>query len=77
MLFRSFVSEPALLFADEPTGNLDTTTGSAIIDLLFSLNRERGATLLLVTHDPALGARCTRSIEIAAGRVLRDVQINS
>lgn len=74
---RAFVSEPALLFADEPTGNLDTTTGSAIIDLLFSLNRERGATLLLVTHDPALGARCTRSIEIAAGRVLRDVQINS
>ena len=69
---RAFVTEPALLFADEPTGNLDTATGAAIIDLLFSLNRERGATLLLVTHDAALGARCSRSIEIAAGRLVRD-----
>lgn len=74
---RAFVTEPALLFADEPTGNLDTSTGSAIIDLLFSLNRERGSTLLFVTHDDALGARCTRSIEIAVGRVLRDVQVKA
>ncbi|MEO5861180.1 MAG: ATP-binding cassette domain-containing protein [Burkholderiales bacterium] len=69
---RAFVTEPKLLFADEPTGNLDTATGASIIDLLFSLNQERGATLVLVTHDAALGSRCTRWLEIAGGRLQSD-----
>ena len=69
---RAFVSEPKLLFADEPTGNLDTATGASIIDLLFSLNRERGTTLVLVTHDAALGSRCNRWLEISAGRLTSD-----
>ena len=69
---RAFVSEPKLLFADEPTGNLDTATGASIIDLLFSLNRERGTTLVLVTHDAALGSRCSRWLEISAGRLTSD-----
>ncbi len=69
---RAFVTEPKLLFADEPTGNLDTATGASIIELLFSLNQERGATLILVTHDAALGSRCTRWLEIAAGRLQSD-----
>ena len=69
---RAFVSEPKLLFADEPTGNLDTATGASIIDLLFSINRERGTTLVLVTHDAALGSRCNRWLEISAGRLTSD-----
>jgi putative ABC transport system ATP-binding protein len=69
---RAFVTEPKLLFADEPTGNLDTATGASIIDLLFSLNQERGTTLVLVTHDAALGDRCTRWLEIAGGRLQSD-----
>jgi putative ABC transport system ATP-binding protein len=69
---RAFVTEPKLLFADEPTGNLDTVTGASIIDLLFSLNRERGTTLILVTHDAVLGERCNRWLEISAGRLISD-----
>ncbi len=64
---RAFVSEPKLLFADEPTGNLDATTGKAMIELLFELNRERGTTLILVTHDLGLAARCNRRLVIDAG----------
>jgi len=66
---RAFVTEPRLLFADEPTGNLDARTGRAMIDLLFELNRERGTTLILVTHDLALAARCGRRLDIDAGVV--------
>jgi putative ABC transport system ATP-binding protein len=66
---RAFVTEPKLLFADEPTGNLDAKTGRAMIDLLFDLNRERGTTLVLVTHDLSLAARCARRLTIDAGRV--------
>ena len=66
---RAFVSEPKLMFADEPTGNLDAATGRAMIDLLFQLNRERGATLILVTHDLALASRCGRRLTIDAGVV--------
>jgi putative ABC transport system ATP-binding protein len=65
---RAFSMQPAILFADEPTGNLDSTTGNTIIDLLFELNRERGTTLVLVTHDEALAARCDRHIRLEAGR---------
>jgi len=66
---RAFVKRPRLLFADEPTGNLDSETGAQVIDLLFELNRESGATLLLVTHDEALTRRCSRVLRLAAGRL--------
>jgi putative ABC transport system ATP-binding protein len=64
---RAFVMKPALLFADEPTGNLDTSTGERISDLLFELNRGSGSTLVLVTHDRTLAARCNRMLELQAG----------
>jgi putative ABC transport system ATP-binding protein len=66
---RAFVTEPKLLFADEPTGNLDARTGAAMIDLLFELNKEHGTTLILVTHDQELAAHCTRRLTIAAGEI--------
>jgi putative ABC transport system ATP-binding protein len=69
-LARAFVTEPPLLFADEPTGSLDAATGEAVIQLMFELNRERGSTLVLVTHDPAMAARCGRTLTIAAGRLV-------
>ena len=68
-LARAFVHEPELLFADEPTGNLDQRTGAAVSDLLFALNREHGTTLVLVTHDTALAGRCERSLRLADGRI--------
>ena len=67
---RAFVTHPAVLFADEPTGNLDTTTGLRITDLLFELNRSSGSTLILVTHDRTLAARCGRVFELAAGHAV-------
>jgi putative ABC transport system ATP-binding protein len=67
---RAFAAKPAVLFADEPTGNLDTATGARVIDLLFEMNRERGTTLLLVTHDEHIAARCTRRIHLDAGRIV-------
>jgi putative ABC transport system ATP-binding protein len=69
-LARASVTRPAVLFADEPTGNLDTTTGASICDLLFDLNRESGTTLLLVTHDVKLAARCERTVTMSAGRLV-------
>jgi putative ABC transport system ATP-binding protein len=66
---RAFAGEPKILFADEPTGNLDTTTGARIIDLLFELNRGSSATLVLVTHDTALAARCQRTVTLRQGRL--------
>lgn len=69
-LARAFVTEPPLLFADEPTGSLDAATGEAVIQLMFQLNREHGSTLVLVTHDLAIAARCGRTITIAAGRLV-------
>ncbi len=67
---RAFVTRPDVLFADEPTGNLDATTGARIMDLLFGLNADAGATLVLVTHDRELAARCGRVIRLDAGRVV-------
>jgi putative ABC transport system ATP-binding protein len=67
---RAFVTEPAVLFADEPTGNLDTHTGQRITDLLFELNRTVGSTLVLVTHDRALARRCGRTLELDAGHAV-------
>jgi putative ABC transport system ATP-binding protein len=66
---RAFAGGPRVLFADEPTGNLDVRTGRQVIDLLFRLNGDHGTTLLLVTHDPALAERCGRSLELEAGRL--------
>ena len=69
---RAFAGDPKLLMADEPTGNLDGATGAEIADLMFSLNRERGTTLVLVTHDDALASRCTRRLSLASGRLVAD-----
>jgi len=66
---RAFAPRPAILFADEPTGNLDAATGQRIIDLLFELNAETGTTLVLVTHDAALTARCQRRLQLIDGRL--------
>ena len=66
-LARAFVTKPAILFADEPTGNLDSKTGATIVDLLFELNLENKTTLILVTHDHALAARCQRTLRLDAG----------
>ena len=68
-LARAFVTEPAILFADEPTGNLDSKTGEQIIELLFELNQEKHTTLVLVTHDKSLAARCQRTLHIEAGQL--------
>ncbi|MGV0984092.1 MAG: ABC transporter ATP-binding protein [Limnohabitans sp.] len=68
-LARAFVVQPALLLADEPTGSLDHATGAAVMDLMFALNREQGTTLVLVTHDRQLAARCERMLVIEAGRL--------
>jgi putative ABC transport system ATP-binding protein len=69
---RAFASAPKILFADEPTGNLDTATGAHIIDLLFDLNRASDTTLVLVTHEQRLAERCTRRIEMAGGAMISD-----
>ncbi len=71
-LARAFGPQPALLFADEPTGNLDARTGARVIDLLFRMNAAQGTTLVLVTHDTALAQRCERVLEIDAGRFVNE-----
>ncbi|KTC18047.1 ABC transporter [Pseudomonas putida] len=71
---RAFAAEPAVLFADEPTGNLDSHTGERISDLLFELNKERGTTLVLVTHDERLAHRCGRLIRLEAGHLVTPLE---
>lgn len=66
---RAFINDPTVLFADEPTGNLDHATAAKVVDLLFSMNRERGTTLLLVTHDQDLAARCAITLRLKAGQI--------
>ena len=68
-LARAFINKPAILFADEPTGSLDEISGNRVIELLFELNRENSSTLVLVTHDPALAARCGRQLNLHGGRL--------
>lgn len=67
---RAFVTQPKILFADEPTGNLDAATGNQIIELMLELNRAQGTTLVLVTHDEALARRCHTQLHLAAGRIV-------
>ncbi|NNM83254.1 MAG: ABC transporter ATP-binding protein [Burkholderiales bacterium] len=67
---RAFVTDPAILFADEPTGNLDSATGESVIELMFELNREQNATLILVTHDAELARRCGKSIHLKMGEMV-------
>ena len=69
---RALIGDPRLLLADEPTGNLDSTTGAEVLDLLFALHRDRGLTLILATHDPAVAVRCDRVIELSDGMITRD-----
>ncbi len=69
---RAFASEPDVLFADEPTGNLDTTTGAKVIELLFQLNQSQGTTLILVTHEMRLAQRCLRQVTLEAGKIVSD-----
>jgi putative ABC transport system ATP-binding protein len=71
-LARAFVMRPALLLADEPTGSLDATTGQGVMDLMFELNRNYASTLVMVTHDSAIAARCERQLTLAAGRLVAD-----
>lgn len=71
-LARAFVTGPDILFADEPTGNLDTRTGRTVIDLLFDLNREQGTTLVLITHDDHLARRCAVQFHLEGGRLIDD-----
>jgi putative ABC transport system ATP-binding protein len=68
-LARAFAPQPKVLFADEPTGNLDSVTGQRIVELLFAMNGEHRTTLVLVTHDDALAQRCSRRLELEAGRL--------
>jgi len=72
---RAFATEARILFADEPTGNLDTATGKKIIDLLFDLNREYSTTLVLVTHDERIAQRCGRIVKLVAGEIVSDENI--
>lgn len=74
-LARAFVTEPAILFADEPTGSLDAATGAGVMDLIFALNETHGSTLVMVTHDPSIAARCARRISLAAGRIVDDTAL--
>jgi putative ABC transport system ATP-binding protein len=76
-LARAFIHKPEILFADEPTGNLDGETGSQIEDLLFDLNKDQGTTLIIVTHDRELAARCDRIIELKSGKLFSDEKMVS
>jgi putative ABC transport system ATP-binding protein len=69
---RAFAANPRILFADEPTGNLDTQTGKQVADLLFDLNQSQGTTLILVTHDMKLAQRCDRQLELSGGQLVKD-----
>lgn len=74
VIARALVNEPRVIFADEPTGNLDTATGRVVEDILFGLNREQGITLIVVTHDEDLAARCDRRIDVRDGLIVSDAQ---
>jgi putative ABC transport system ATP-binding protein len=72
---RALINRPHLILADEPTGNLDSRTGSEIVDLLLGLRDERGVTIVMATHDPTIAARCDRIIRFIDGRLVEDVDV--
>jgi putative ABC transport system ATP-binding protein len=72
VISRALINDPQVIFADEPTGNLDTVTGAAIEAMLFRLNKEQGITLIIVTHDQDLAKRCDRIIEIRDGKIVKE-----
>ena len=74
VIARALVNDPQVIFADEPTGNLDSVTGAAIQEMLFRLNKERGITLIVVTHDHDIAAKCDRLVEISDGKIVREVK---
>lgn len=74
VIARALINNPKIIFADEPTGNLDSTTGQKIIDLLFSLNKEKGITLIVVTHDEDLAKRCDRQVYLQDGKVIKETK---
>ena len=76
-LARAFITKPPILLADEPTGNLDGKTGAQVLEILLELNRQEGATLVLVTHDPALADHADRVITLRDGLVVSDVRVSS
>ena len=71
---RAIINQPQVIFADEPTGNLDSTTGERIENLLFDLNQSQGITLIIVTHDEDLAARCDRKIRMRDGKIIEEVK---
>jgi putative ABC transport system ATP-binding protein len=73
---RAFASDPTLVLADEPTGNLDAATGNEVVELMFRLNHEHATTLVLVTHDPAIASRCARRLSLASGRLIADERVD-
>ncbi len=75
MIARALVGAPSVIFADEPTGNLDSNTGAVVEDLLFSLNQEQGITLVVVTHDEDLAERCSRQITVRDGRLVTELDL--
>ena len=72
VIARALINKPSIIFADEPTGNLDTATGATVEDILFGLNKDNGITLIVVTHDVDLAARCDRIVTLADGRIAAD-----
>jgi putative ABC transport system ATP-binding protein len=75
VIARALINDPGVIFADEPTGNLDTISGALVEDILFTLNRERGIALVIVTHDPDLAARCDRQFFMRDGRAVRSLEL--
>jgi len=75
VIARALASEPSVIFADEPTGNLDTATGTSVVDMLFALNRDTNLTLVIVTHDEELAARCDRQVVLRDGRIVSDSDV--
>jgi putative ABC transport system ATP-binding protein len=73
VIARALINNPSIIFADEPTGNLDTVTGEKIVDILFSLNKKDGISLIVVTHDPDLASRCDRQIHIRDGEIIKEM----
>ena len=73
---RAFVHNPSVILGDEPTGNLDSQTSQEVMDVLFSINKQHGTTMLIVTHDPKIASRCDRVLKMADGKIVKDIVSN-